>query len=86
MKNKQEPYDKLMQMSRNDDHTTGNLLNFLYHQNYYNLVCMDLLRKINKNIHHQINFTEKLGKNDGTTMFFIAEKQQKTILSFFLIY
>ena len=29
-------------------------------------------------------FTGKLEEDDGATMFFIAEKQQKTILNFFL--
>ena len=32
-------------------------------------------------IPQQINFTGKLEKNDGATMFSIAKKQQKTILS-----
>ena len=35
VKNKQEVYEKLIKMSKNDDHTTGNLLDYLYHQNYY---------------------------------------------------
>ena len=33
VKNKQEAYEKLIEMSRNDDYTTGNLLDYLYHQN-----------------------------------------------------
>ena len=37
VKNKQEAHEKRIEMSRNDDYTTGNLLYFLfYHQNYYN--------------------------------------------------
>ena len=32
----------------------------------------------------QINFIRKLGKDDGATMLFIDEKQQKTILNFSL--
>ena len=32
----------------------------------------------------QINFTGKLEESDGATEFFIAEKQQKTILNFSL--
>ena len=36
------------------------------------------------NIPQQINFTEKLEEDDGASMFFIAEKQQKTILNFSL--
>ena len=35
-------------------------------------------------IPQQINFTGKLEKDDSATMFFIAEKQQKTILNFSL--
>ena len=30
-KNKQEAYRKLVEMSRNDDYTTANLLDYLYH-------------------------------------------------------
>ena len=31
VKNKQEEYEKLIEMSKNDDYTTGNLLRYLYH-------------------------------------------------------
>ena len=31
VKEKQEPYEKLIEMWRNDDYTTGNLLHYLYH-------------------------------------------------------
>ena len=37
-KNKQEVYEKRMEVSRNDDYTTGNLLDYLYHQNIINLL------------------------------------------------
>ena len=33
VKSKQKAYEKLVEMSRTDDHTTGNLLDYLYHQN-----------------------------------------------------
>ena len=49
-KNKQEVFKKLIEMSRNDDYTTGNLLDFLYHQNYYKIIGVDLLRQTNMNI------------------------------------
>ena len=32
VKNKQEAYEKLVEMSRNNDCTTGNLLDYLHHQ------------------------------------------------------
>ena len=41
VKNKQELYEKLVEISRNDDYTTGNLLDFLYHQKYYQLIGID---------------------------------------------
>ena len=34
VKNKQEAYKKLIKMSRNNDYTTGNLFDYLYHQKY----------------------------------------------------
>ena len=71
-------------MSRNDDYTTGNLLDYLYHQKYYKLIGIDLSRQTNTSIPQQINFVGKLEEDDGATMFSIAEKQQKTILNFSL--
>ena len=69
-------------MSRNNDYTTGNLLEYLYHQKYYKLIDIDLSRQTNTSIPQQINFKGKLDEDGGVTMFFIAEKQQKTILNF----
>ena len=81
IKGKQEAYEKLTEMSRNYDFTTGNLLDFSNHQNYYKRIDTDLSRQRNKNIPEQINFTGKLEEDDGAAMFFIAGKQQKTILN-----
>ena len=80
VKNKQEVYEKLIEMSRNDDCTTGNLLGYLYHQSYYKFIGTDLSRQTNTNIPPQNIFTGKLEQDDGAAMFFIAEKQQKTTL------
>ena len=71
-------------MSRTDDYTTENLLDFSYHQNYYKLIGIDSSRKTNTTIPQQINFTGKLEENDDAIIFFIAEKQQETILNFSL--
>ena len=51
VENKQEAYKKLIEISRNDDCTSGNLLDFSYHQNYYKLIGIDLSRQRNTNIH-----------------------------------
>ena len=37
VKNKKKGYEKLIEMSRNDDYTRGNLLEFSYHQIYHRL-------------------------------------------------
>ena len=71
-------------MSRNNDYTTGSLLDYLCHQKYYKLIGIDLSRQTNTNIPQQINFIGKLKEDDGATMFFIAKNQQKTILNFSL--
>ena len=68
-------------MLRNNDYTRGNILDFSYHQNYHRLIGIDLSRQTNTSIPQQINFTRKLKKDGGGTMFFIAKKQQETILS-----
>ena len=84
VKNKQVTYEKLIEISRNDDYTTGNLLEYLHHQNYYKLIGIDVSRQTDMSIPQQINFTEKLEEDDGAAMFFIAEEQQKAILNFSL--
>ena len=80
LKNKQA-YEKLIEMSRNNNYTAGDLLDYLYHQKSYKLISIDLSRQKNTNIPQQINFVRKLEENDGATMFFINEKLQKNILN-----
>ena len=45
VENKQEALAKLVEMSRYDEYTTGNLLDYLHHQNYHNLIGIDLTRQ-----------------------------------------
>ena len=74
VKHKQEAYEKRIEMSQNDDHTTGILSDLTYHQNYYKLIGISLSRQRNKNFSQQINFTGKLEEDDSATMYFFAEK------------
>ena len=41
IKSKQEVYKKLVEMSRNNDYTTGILSHYLDHQNYNKLIVID---------------------------------------------
>ena len=50
VKNKQEAYEKLIEMSRNDDYSTRSLLNYLYHQKHYKLIGIDLSRQTNTSV------------------------------------
>ena len=75
---------KTVKMLRNDDYTTEDLLGFSFHKSYYILIGTDLPRQANTNIAQQINFTGRLEEDDGATIFFISEKQQKTIVNFSL--
>ena len=83
-KKKQKAFEKPIEVSRNNGYRTGNLLDYLFHKNYYKLIRIDLSGQRKTCILQQINFTGKLQGNDRTKIFFIAEKQQKTILSFSL--
>ena len=74
---RQEAYEKLVEMSRNNDYTKGNLLDYFYNQNYYKLIGIDISRPTNTTVPQEINFIGKLEEEDGATMFFIEERQQK---------
>ena len=77
-------YEILVEMSRNDGYTNGKISDYLYHQKYYKLIGIDLSRQENPSIPQQVKLKGKLEEDDGTTMFFIIEKQQKTIINFSL--
>ena len=56
VKSEQEVYEKLIEMSKNNDYTTGNLLDCLYLKKYYKIISLDLSSQTNTNIPQQINF------------------------------
>ena len=68
-KSKQEVYEKNDKMSKNIDYTTGNSLDYLYHQTCYKLFDMCLSRQANTVIPQQINFTRTFEQDDGVIMF-----------------
>ena len=61
-----------------------NLIDYLYHQKYHQRIGIDLPKRTDTSVLQEINITRKLEKDDGVTMLFITEKQQKTILHFSL--
>ena len=57
-------YEKRVEISRNDNYTTRNLLDYVYHQKYYKLIGIDLSRQTIMSVPQQINFVAKL-EEDG---------------------
>ena len=82
VKNEEEAYEKIMDMSNNNDYTTGNLLDFAYFKENYKLIAIDLSKQTKLKDPQQINFIGKLLKNTGATMFFIIEKSEETTFNF----
>ena len=83
VKNEEEFYEKIIDMSRNNDYATGNLLDFAYFKENYRLIAIDLSKQTELKVPKQISFVGKLeGKNNGATMFFIIEKSKETTFEF----
>ena len=83
VKNEEEAYEKIIEMSRNNDCTTGNLLDFAYFKENYRLIATDLSKQTKLKDPQQINFIGKLENHDhGVTMFFIIEKSEETTFNF----
>ena len=70
-------------MNRNNDCTTGILLDFSYFKGNYRLIGIDLSKQTKLKDPQQISFTGKLeGQYNGATMFFIIEKPGEATLEF----
>ena len=84
-KNKEEAYEKIIQMSKSNDYTTGNLWDYHYFSNDYKVIAIDLSKQSkleNSDLKRQINFIGRLDENNGATMFVINEKSEETTFEF----
>ena len=83
VRNEEEAYEKIIEMSNNNDYTTGNLLDFAYYKKNYRLIAIDLSKQTKLKDLQQINFIGKIeGQNNGVTMFFITERSEGTTFEF----
>ena len=82
VKNEEEAYEKIIEMSNNNDYTTGNLLDFAYFKKHYKLIAIDLSKQTKVKDPQQINFTGRLLDFFGATIFFIIEKSEETTFNF----
>ena len=60
VKNEEDAYEKNIEMSRNNDYTTGNLLDFAYFKENYGLIAIDMSKQTKLKYLQQINFLENL--------------------------
>ena len=84
IKTEEETYEKIIDISRNNEFTTGNLLDYDYFKKYYKLIAIDLSKQQvlqeNEDLIQQINFIGRL--TEAANVFIIIEKKEKTILEF----
>ena len=80
----EEAYGKLIDICRNNEYTTGNLLDCDYFKKYCKLIAIDLSKQQvlqeNEDLIQQINFIGRL--EEAANIFIIIEKKENTILEF----
>ena len=84
LKTEEEAYEKIIDVSRNNEYTTGNLLDYNYFKKHYKSIAIDLSKQQvlqeNEDLIQQINFIGKL--EEAANVFIIIEKKENTILEF----
>ena len=82
VKNEEEAYKKIIEMSNNNDYTTGDLLDFGYFKKDYKLIAIYLSRQTKLKDPQQISFIGRLLNTRGATIFFIIETSEETNFNF----
>ena len=84
IKTEEEAFEKIIDISRNNEYTTGNLLDYEYFKKHYKLIAIDLSKQQvlqeNEVLIQQINFIGRL--ENAVNVFIIIEKKENTILEF----
>ena len=84
IKTEEKAYEKIIDICRNNEYTTGNLLDYDYFKKHYKLIAIDLSKQQvlqeNENLIQQINFIGRL--TEAPNVFIIIEKKENTILEF----
>ena len=81
VKNKEEAYEAIIEMSKNNDYTTGNLLDYEHFKDYYKLIAIDLSKQIkleNTNLKQQLTSLKGLKKMQQCSL--SLRKKKKLLL------
>ena len=77
IKNEEKAYEKIIDICKNNEYTTGNLLDYDSFKKYYKLIAIDLSKQQvlqeNKDLIQQINFIGRL--EEAANVFIIIEKK-----------
>ena len=85
IKSKEETYEKIIEMNKNNKYTSSNSLDYDHLPNHFKLISIDLSKQIeleNPDLKQKINFIDKIEEDNGATMFFIIEKSKETTFNF----
>ena len=84
IKTEEEAYEKFLDITRNNEYTKGNSLNYDYFKKHYKLIAIDLSKQQvlqeNEDLILQISFIGKL--EEAGNIFIIIEKKENTTLEF----
>ena len=87
LKNKEEAYEAIIETSKNNNYTTGNLLDYECFKDYYKLIAIDLRKQIeleDPDLKQQINFIGRLEKIMQQCSL-LLRKKKKPLLIFYKI-
>ena len=82
LKNEEEAYEKIVEMSNNNDYTTGNQLDFAYFKDHNRLTASNLSKQTNLKDPQQTSFIGRPEENSGATIFFVTKKLEETTFNF----
>ena len=83
VKNEEEAYEKNMDISNNNDYTTGNLLDFGCFKENYKLIAIDLSKQTKLKDHNKLILLENLKTKIMEQQCFSSLKNQKRLLLIF---
>ena len=88
VKNDKITYEKIRKVAtgQGDDYTTGCLLDYIYFNNYYKMIAIDLSKQqaldADPKAIQQINFTANLNRDGNARFYFILEEAKETVFEF----
>ena len=88
IKNNKVTYEIIRKIasSQRDDYTNGCLLDYIYFENYYKMVSVDLSKQQSLDADpkaiQEINFTANLERDGNTRIYFVLEEAKKTVFEF----